>query len=112
VHKKIDARTLKPEVQEQLLKQAVQLRKKGHSVQNIAEMLEVNPGTVYRWCQLYEHGGVKSIRIRKRGRPIGTCRKLTIEQEKQLQRLIRDKQPDQLKLPFALWSRIAVQQLI
>jgi transposase len=75
-------------------------------------MLEVNPGTVYRWCQLYEHGGVKSIRIRKRGRPTGACRKLTIEQEKQLQRLIRDKQPDQLKLPFALWSRIAVQQLI
>ena len=110
--KNIDARTLKPEVQEQLRKQAVQLRKKGHSVQNIAEMLEVNPGTVYRWCQLYEHGGVKSIRIRKRGRPTGACRKLTIEQEKQLQRLIRDKQPDQLKLPFALWSRIAVQQLI
>ena len=110
--KKIDARTLKPEVQEQLRKQAVQLRKKDHSVQNIAEMLEVNPGTVYRWCQLYEHGGVKSIRFRKRGRPTGACRKLTIEQEKQLQRLIRDKQPDQLKLPFALWSRIAVQQLI
>jgi transposase len=38
-------------------------------------------------------------------------RNLTIEQEKQLQRLIRDKQPDQLKLP-SLWSRIAVQQLI
>jgi transposase len=110
--KKIDARTLKPEVQEQLRKQAVQLRKKSHSVQKIAAILEVNPGTVYRWCQLYEHGGFKSIRIRKRGRPPGACRKLTGEQEKQLQRLIRDKQPDQLKLPFALWSRIAVQQLI
>jgi transposase len=89
---KIDARTLKPEVQEQLRMQAVQLRKKGHSIQQIAGILDVNPGTVYRWCQLYEHGGAKSIRIRKRGRPTGACRKLTTEQEKQLQRLIRDKQ--------------------
>jgi len=109
---KIDARTLKPEVQEQLRKQAIQLRQKGHRIQQIAAILDVNPRTVYRWCQLYQCGGAKSIRIRKRGRPTGACRKLTAEQEKQIQRLIRDKQPDQLKLAFALWSRIAVQQLI
>lgn len=109
---KIDARTLKPEVQEQLRKQAIQLRQKGHSILQIAAILDVNPRTVYRWCQLHKRGGAKSIRLRKRGRPLGACRKLTAEQEKQVQRLIRDKQPDQLKLAFALWSRIAVQQLI
>jgi transposase len=37
---------------------------------------------------------------------------LTSEQEKEVQKLIQDKVPDQLKLPFALWTRIAVQQLI
>jgi len=37
---------------------------------------------------------------------------LNKEQEKEIQRAIRDKCPDQLKLPFALWTRIAVQQLI
>jgi transposase len=37
---------------------------------------------------------------------------LTCEQEKELQKLIQEKVPDQLKLPFALWTRIAVQQLI
>ena len=109
---KTDARTLKPEVQEQLRKQAIQLRQKGHSILQIAAILDVNPRTVYRWCQLHKRGGAKSIRLRKRGRPLGACRKLTAEQEKQVQRLIRDKQPDQLKLAFALWSRIAVQQLI
>lgn len=109
---KTDARTLKPEVQEQLRKQAIQLRHKGLSVQQIAAILEVHAGTIYRWGQLYQRGGAKSIRCRKRGRPEGACRKLTVEQEKQVQRMIRDKQPDQLKLPFALWSRIAVQQLI
>ena len=109
---KIDARTLKPEVQEQLRKQAIHLRQKGHSVEQIAAILDVNSRTVYRWWQLYRRGGVKSIRTRRRGRPTGACRRLTVEQEKQIQRLIRDKQPDQMKLPFALWSRIAVQQLI
>lgn len=109
---KIDARTLKPEVQEQLRKQAIHLRQKGHRIEQIAAILDVNPRTVYRWWQLYRRGGVKSIRVLKRGRPTGACRRLTVEQEKQVQRLIRDKQPDQMKLPFALWSRIAVQQLI
>jgi transposase len=109
---KIDARTLKPEVQEQLRKQAIHLRQKGHSVEQIAAILDVNSRTVYRWWQLYRRGGVKSIRIRRRGRPTGACRRLSVEQEKQIQRMIRDKQPDQMKLPFALWSRIAVQQLI
>jgi DNA-binding transcriptional MerR regulator len=37
---------------------------------------------------------------------------LTPEQEKRIQKAIVDKEPDQLKLPFALWTRIAVQQLI
>jgi transposase len=102
-------RAHKPEVQEQSRKKAVQPRKKGYIVPAFAEILGVNPDTVYRWCQLYEHGGVKSICIRKRGRPMGAFRELTAEQEKQLQRLIRDKQPDQFKLPFTLWPRIALQ---
>mgnify|MGYP003730604161 CR=1 FL=1 len=109
---KTDTRTLKPEVQEQLRKQAIFLRQKGHRVQQIAAMLGVHPRTVYRWWQIYRRGGAKSMGCRKRGRPQGACRKLNAQQEKQLQRLIRDKQSDQLKLPFALWSRIAVQQLI
>jgi len=37
---------------------------------------------------------------------------LSKEQEKRIQKAIVDKEPDQLKLPFALWTRIAVQQLI
>ena len=53
---KIDARTLKPEVQEQLRKQAIQLRQKGHSILQIAAILDVNPRTVYRWCQLHNAG--------------------------------------------------------
>jgi hypothetical protein len=35
-----------------------------------------------------------------------------LEQERQIQKTIYDKCPDQLKFPFALWTRKAVQQLI
>lgn len=35
-----------------------------------------------------------------------------MEQERQAQQLIRDKTPDQIKLPYALWSRRAVAGLI
>jgi len=34
------------------------------------------------------------------------------DQEREIQRLIVDKTPDQLKFPFALWTRKAVQELI
>jgi transposase len=37
---------------------------------------------------------------------------LTDEQQQEIQRSISDKMPDQLKLPFALWTRKAVGQLI
>ena len=61
---------------------------------------------------MYKSGGKKSLKVKKRGRPPGSCRTLSQEQETELQKAIRDKCPDQLKLPFALWTRIAVQQLI
>jgi transposase len=109
---KTDARKLKPEVQQELRKQAIRLRKTGMKQKPIAEILGVYPTTVSKWCRAYKKEGVKAIRAKKRGRPSGSCRSLTAEQEKQIQKTIVDKEPDQLKLPFALWTRIAVQQLI
>ena len=43
---------------------------------------------------------------------MGCCRTFTLEQERQIQKTFYDKSPDQLKFPFALWTRKAVQQLI
>ena len=109
---KVDTRTLKQEVQEQIRYQAVRLRKAGKKYIEIGELLGVSYSSACQWCKAYERQGIKAIRARKRGRKIGSCRTLTADQEKQIKKMIRDKCPDQLKLPFALWTRIAVQQLI
>ena len=37
---------------------------------------------------------------------------LSQDQQKQIQKILVDKCPDQLKMIFALWTREAVQQLI
>jgi transposase len=48
----------------------------------------------------------------RRGRRPGEQKALTPRQEALVRRLIVGKCPDQLKLPFALWTREAVAQLI
>ena len=110
--KKVDARSLKPEVQQQLRNQAIRLRRSGRKHKEIAEIVGVHLGTVCKWCKIYEREGAKGVRIKKRGRKLGSHRTMTDEQEKHIRKLIQDKVPDQLKLSFALWTRIAVQQLI
>lgn len=108
----MDARSLKPEVQQQLRNQTIRLRKSGSKYKEIAEIFGVHLGTVSKWCNIYEREGSRGVRIKKRGRKVGSHCTLTNKQEKEIQKLIQDKVPDQLKLPFALWTRIAVQQLI
>jgi transposase len=68
--------------------------------------------TVRQWGQHRREHGLKSLLTDARGREAGDGRTLQKEQEKEIQKLIRDKLPDQLKLPFALWTRKAVAQLI
>jgi transposase len=109
---KTDIRKLKPEVQQQIRQQVIRLRKSGKKCTEIAEIVGAHYVTVCRWCKSYKDEGAKGIRGKKRGRKMGAFRTLTPEQEKELQRAIQDKCPDQMKLPFALWTRNAVQQLI
>ena len=109
---KTDTRKMKPEVQQQIRQQAIRLHKAGRNYKEISQIVGVHYVTVCRWCKIYENEGPKGILAKKRGRRLGALRTLNTEQEKELQKAIRDKCPDQMKLPFALWTRIAVQQLI
>jgi len=109
---KEDARKLTKQTQELLRKQAIRLRKKGKTYKEIAEIIGVNDNTVWKWWKKYQAGGAKALKAGQRGRPLGVNRSLDSSQEEEIQKVICDKTPDQLKLTFALWTRQAVQEFI
>ena len=109
---KRDARSLNPEAQEEIRRLAVKKYKEGIKIIDIAKDIEVHRTTVGGWIKAYKTEGVKAIKSNVRGRKVGSGKKLNMQQEKEIQSLIIDKDPDQLKLDFALWTREAVQLLI
>ena len=109
---KIDTRKLKLEVQQALRHQVIRLRKTGRSYKKIGQIIGIHPTNVCKWWKAYEKGGHKAIEQKRRGRRKGNFRTLTQNQEREIQRSIKDHCPDQLKLPFCLWTRIAVGKSI
>lgn len=109
---KRDARKLAPEVQSEVRRQSIRLIKSGMTHQQVAEALGVSRPNVTRWWGLYKEGGCGALRAKRRGRRTGQQRRLSLEQERTTRRWIQDKTPDQLKMPFALWTRRAVAELI
>lgn len=109
---KIDARRLSPATQYELRKQYIRLRKKGMSSQLAAETVGISVSRASNIWQLYRHGGWEAIKPKPRGRRHGEKRQLSAQQEKELQVLLVDKNPEQLKLSFALWTRDAVRLAI
>ena len=93
-------------------RRAVKLREKGMLVNDVARECELSRGTVIAAHKAYCLGGWAGMALKPRGRSTGVGRRLTAEQESEVQKLIRDKTPDQIKMPYALWSRTAVMELI
>ena len=75
-----------------------------------ARVFGVARTTVTNWVKLYKKGSNEALKIKKRGRPRGG--KLLGWQAAAIVRMITDRCPDQMKFPFALWTREAVAQLI
>ncbi len=108
----IEAKKLSPKEQFLLRKQVIKLREQGHSNKETAEILGLSKSHTSRVYATYKREGAKGIALGKRGRPQGKCRVLTMEQEKEIRKTITDKTPDQIKFPWALWTRAAVQAFI
>ena len=107
-----DARTLPPAAQEEKRRTAVQLCVSGASYVEVGRVLGVHAATVSMWWARFEAGGLEALAAQTRGRRVGTQRRLTARQEQAIQRAITDTTPDQLRLPFALWTRAAIAQLV
>ena len=93
-------------------RRAVRLREKGMLVNDVARDCELSRGTVIAAHKAYRQGGWAGVALKPRGRTTGDGRRLSTEQENEVQKLICDKTPDQMKMPYALWSRRAVMELI
>ena len=109
---KRDARTLSNDVRQNIRDQIIRLRKQGKKNKDIALFLGVSAQHASTLWQRYRQGGKSAIALGTRGRRHGEKRTLSKDQEQEVKRLIIDKTPDQLKFPFALWTRKAVQELI
>jgi len=107
---KRDNRSLSVEAQEELRKRAVQYVLSGKKQKEAAKVFQVTDKVVSRWMVVYRKKGFGGLKGKKKGRPKGGV--LKPWQAAQVVRTIQGRCPDQLRLPFYLWTREAVGQLI
>jgi len=106
-----DARLLSAEAQHDLRWRVVHaIVHHGVKAARAARLFGVARSAVYKWLQLFYTGGFRALALRRRGRPQESL--LEGYQAATIVRLLTRRFPSQLHLPFALWTREAVQQLI
>lgn len=106
-----DARHLSPKAQEALRYRVVRaVVDQGMSQTEATEVFGVSRTAVYEWVKAYRQRGARALKAKKQGRK--TSSSLAGYQAATVVSLIQSKTPDELDLPFELWTRAAVQQLI
>ena len=105
-------RKLPAAAQEERRRQVVGLRDSGLTYDAIAVQVGLSRTGVFNICRRFAEQGLAGLASGPRGPAPGTGRFLQAEQEVQIRALIRRHTPDELGLPFALWSRAAVRELI
>ncbi|MBL9179819.1 MAG: hypothetical protein JNM65_17295 [Verrucomicrobiaceae bacterium] len=68
----------------------------------------MHPRTVQQWKAHQREHGTQALLCDECGCKHGEKRRMSAAQEKEVQKLICDKLPEQLKLLFVLWTRKAV----
>ena len=108
---KTDARKLDIATQTYLRRSVVQAVRGGMSQTEAAQVYGASLRAVSKWMALDRAGGLRALKPKRRGRRAGEGR-LDPAQSTRIRQLIIDSLPDQLKLPFYLWTRAAVVTLI
>jgi len=107
-----DTRSLSDDVREALRLRAVAAREAGFANDTVAAILGVRSESVSRWFDAYQRGGLDALPGDRTGRPVGSGRLLSPEQEGRLEALIVVRTPAQQGIASSLWTRQAVRQLI
>jgi len=105
-----DGRFLHPVIQQDVRNRAVEMFLNGHSQVDISTTLGVSTRAIYNWVKAYKCSGHNGLIIRKRGRPEGI--QLKPWQCAQIVGIIKNHCPDEVSLPFFLWTRESVGLLI
>ncbi len=103
---------LSPEEQYQIRLRIIELWKEGWKEAKIADALKVSKIHISRTKRAYREGGVRALKQKTRGRKHGEKRTLTVEQEKEIQRIIINKTPEQMKFKECMWNRKNIATLI
>lgn len=105
-----DARSLPAIAQEDLRRQAVNAALSGKTHVETAKTFAVTRHTVDRWMKSHRAGGAAALKAKKKGRPQGG--RLKPRQAARIAQIVIDRNPRRMKLPFYLWTREAVAELI
>ena len=76
----------------------------------VAKEFGVSRQAVAKWVKAYREGGDEALKAKRPGRPKGSS--LPLIRARQIVKTILEYRPDQLGLPFCLWSQEAVARLI
>jgi transposase len=110
--KHVDMRKLPAAAQEERRRQVIGLRQRGLTYGAIAAQVGLSRTGVFDICQRFAAEGATGLVSKPRGRKPDEQRLLDAAQEAEVRRQICRHTPDELDLPFALWSRAAVCAVI
>jgi len=104
-----DGRKLSKQTKEEIRIRAVQRVQAGESPEVVIKTLGFTRTLIYRWLSMFASGGYDALKSTKAP---GKKPKLNSRQLKMLYDDIVDKTPEQLKFPFALWTRELIREHI
>lgn len=107
--RKNDGRKLSHETLEEIRIRAVKRVHAGESPEIVIQALGMNRSCIYKWLQKYEEGGIEALKSKQL---FGRHPKLNGRQLHRLYKMIVEKDPQQFKFEFALWTTAMIRVLI